>query len=113
MGAFIGYGDTGVWANNRERDAFLDWFAAHRCEPHDERWEYCKSEAQRWTGRCIELAELIPRGELFEVSDVERAAAASESGPHVGQLLGIIRQITRGEWQHSVSSREAVDWREG
>jgi hypothetical protein len=28
-------------------------------------------------------------------------------------LLGIISQITRGEWQHSVSSREAVDWRDG
>src|SRR6266699_6799753 len=83
MGAFIGYGDTGVWANNRERDAFLDWNAAHRCQPHDERWEYCKSEAQRWTGRCIQLDELIPRVELFEVSDTERAGAATEFWPHV------------------------------
>lgn len=113
MGAFIGYDDTGVWANNRERDAFLDWYAAYRCKPHDERWEYCKSEAQRWSGRCIQLDELIPRGELFEVSDTERTAAATEFWPHLAQLLGIISQITRGEWHHSVSSRESIDWRDG
>jgi len=111
MGAFIGYGDIGVWANNRERDAFLDWFAAHRCNSHDERWEYCKSETQRWTGRCIELDEaLIPRGELFEVSDAERSAAAVEFWPHVAQLLGIISEITRGKWRHVVDSTEAVEW---
>jgi hypothetical protein len=113
MGAFIGYGDTGVWASNPERDAFLDWYAANRCRAHDVRWEYCKSEAQRWSGRCIELDELIPKGELFEVSDVERAAAAAEFWPHVAQLLDIISQITRGEWQHLGSSREAVNWRDG
>ena len=50
MEAFIGYGKTGVWATNSERDRFLDWYAAHRCQPHDERWEYCKSEAQRTMG---------------------------------------------------------------
>ena len=111
MGAFIGYGDTGVWANNRERDAFLDWFAAHRCTPHDERWEYCKSEAQRWTGCCIDLDELIPRGQLFEVSDTERSAAMVEFGPDVALLLTIISQITKGHWHHSVSSKDAVDWR--
>ena len=113
MGAFIGYGETGVWAKNGERDAFLDWFAAHRCRPHDVRWEYCKSEAQRWSGRCIQLEELIPRGELFEVSDAERASAATEFSPHVARLLGIISQITRGEWHYSVSSKEAVNWRDG
>jgi len=113
MGAFIGYDDIGVWANNRERDAFLDWYATHRCQLHDARWEYCKSEAQRWTGRCIQLGELIPRGELFEVSNVERSTAAAEFWPHVAQLLGIISQITRGEWHHSVSSKESVDWRDG
>lgn len=113
MGAFIGYGEIGVWANNRERDAFLDWYAAHRCEPHDGRWEYCKSEAQRWTGRCIELDELIPRGEVLVVSDTEFAGAAIEFSPQVARLLRIINQITRGEWQHSVSSKAAVDWRDG
>ena len=113
MGAFIGNDDTGVWASNRERDAFLDWYAAHRCQPHDARWEYCKSEAQRWTGRCICLDEFIPRGEVFEVSDAERAAAATEFWPDVARLLGIVSQITRGEWHHSVSSKEAVDWRNG
>jgi len=112
MGAFIGYDKTGVWANNRERDAFLDWYADHRCRPHDERWEYCKSEAQRWTGCCIELGELIPLGELFEISDAERADAATIFWPHVALLLDIISQITRGEWRHSVSSREAIDWRD-
>lgn len=113
MGAFIGYGDKGVWASNRERDAFLDWFAAHRCNKHDERWEYCKSPAQRWMGRCIELDEIIPRGEVLEVSDAERIAVATEYWPHVAQLLSIIGQITRGEWGHSLRSQEAVDWRKG
>jgi hypothetical protein len=41
MGAFIGYGDIGVWASNSERDAFLDWFAKNRCAFGDARWEYC------------------------------------------------------------------------
>lgn len=113
MEAFIGYGDTGVWATNQERDAFLDWYAAHRCQPHDPRWEYCKSDAQRWTGCCIELDELIPRGELFEISDEERTVATIEFRSHVAQLLDIISQITRGQWHHSVSSKEAVDWRDG
>ena len=111
MGAFIGYGDTGVWATNSERDRFLDWYAAHRCQPHDERWEYCKSEAQRWSGCCIELGDLIPQGELFEVSDAERADASS-LGSDIPKLLGIIRQITAGAWQHQVSSREALYWRD-
>ena len=111
MGAFIGYGDNGVWATDRERDAFLDWYAAHRCQPHDQRWEYCKSEAQRWGGCCIELNELIPGGELFKISDAELSAAATEFWPNVAQLLRIISQITRGEWPHSGSSKEAVGWR--
>ena len=113
MGAFIGYDEIGVWASNRERDAFLDWYAANRCQPHDERWAFCKSEAQRWTGRCIQLDELIPRGELFLVSDAERIIAATEFGPHVARLLGIISEITRGDWHHSVGSKEAVAWRDG
>jgi hypothetical protein len=113
MGAFIGYDKVGVWANNRERDAFLDWYAAHRCEPHDVRWEYCKSEAQRWTGCWIQLDELIPRGEIFVVSEIERANAAVEFWPLVAKLLGIISEITRGEWRHLVSSKEAVGWRIG
>jgi hypothetical protein len=113
MGAFIGYGCVGVWANNRERDAFLDWFAAQRCRPDDPRWEYCKSGAQRWTGRCIELGDLIPRGEVFAVSEDERADCAVEFWPNVAQLLEIIAQITRGEWKHSVDSKEAKDWRKG
>ena len=113
MGAFIGYGEVGVWANNRERDAFLDWYAAHRCTSHDAGWEYCKSEAQRWTGRCMELDELIPRGKVFTVSEAERAAAAAEFWPDVARLLDIISQITRDEWHHLVSSTEAIDWRDG
>ena len=112
MGAFIGYEDTGVWASNRERDAFLDWFAAHRCQPGDERWVYCKSEAQRWTGRCIELGELIPRGEVLDISDAERIDAITELGPHTARLLGILSEITYGKWHHSVGSKEAVDWRD-
>ena len=95
---------------NPDRDAFLDWYAAHRCQPHDERWEYCKSEAHRGMGVCIELSELIPKGEVFEVDDSERAAAATEFWPRVAQLLGIISQITHGEWHHLVSSREAIEW---
>ncbi len=111
MGAFIGYDEIGVWAKNRERDAFLDWYAAHRCQPHDARWEYCKSRAQRWSGCCLELKDLIPQGELLVLSDEERATAAAEFSPELAQLLGIISDITRGEWRHGISSEQAVHWR--
>src|SRR5712672_1018716 len=60
MGAFLGYNDVGVWASNRERDAFLDWFAEHRCANGDARWQFCKSEGNRWMGCGVELSELIP-----------------------------------------------------
>jgi hypothetical protein len=63
MGAFIGFGEIGVWANNRERDAFLDWFAEHRCCAGDSRWQYCKSDGSRWTGCGVELSVLIANGE--------------------------------------------------
>jgi hypothetical protein len=113
MGAFIGYGDVGVWANNRERDAFLDWFADNRCAPGDSRWQYCKSEAQRWTGRCIDLENLIPKGEQLGLTGEEYSQAAVTFWPHVAQLLGIIDSITRGEWLICVDSNAAVNWRRG
>jgi hypothetical protein len=111
MGAFIGYDDIGVWASNRERDAFLDWFAAHCCIAGDAKWEYCKSEAHRWTGCRIELSDLIPRGALFVVSPEEKATAATEFCPEVAELLSVIASITRGEWKHLVDSKEANQWR--
>jgi hypothetical protein len=112
MGAFIGYDEIGVWASNSDRNDFLDWFAAHRCQAHDARWEYCKSEANRWIGCDIELDDLIPRGELFVISEAEAAAAASEFLPEVARLLGIISQMTTGEWRHHASSKEARGWRD-
>ncbi len=111
MGAFLGFGDVGVWANNRERDAFLDWFAENRCELGDTRYEYCKSGAQRYTGRCIELEELFNDGELLELKSEEYSAAAERFWPHVAQLLGIIDSITRREWQIRVDSCASIDWR--
>jgi hypothetical protein len=111
MGAFIGYGHVGVWANNRERDAFLDWFADNRCVPGDPRWEYCKSEAQRWIGTGIDLKDLIPKGEHLALSGEEYSQAAASYWPQVAQLLGIIDSITRGEWQIRVDSKAANDWR--
>lgn len=112
MGAFIGYGEVGVWASNRERDAFLDWFASHRCVEGDARWEYCKSPGHRWTGCGIDLEQIIPRGEGFVVTAAEQEACANEYWPTVARLLGIISDITLGEWVHLVSSRESIDWRE-
>jgi hypothetical protein len=111
MGAFIGYGDIGVWANNAERDTFLDWYAAHRCEEGDVRWEYCKSEAQRWTGRCIDLDDLIPKGELLRVADDEYEQAASEYWPDFARLLGIIESITRGDWHLRADMKASNEWR--
>jgi hypothetical protein len=113
MGAFLGYDDVGVWASNAERDAFLDWFAAHRCAPGERRWEFCKSARNRWMGCCIELSALIPRGMTFAVTPAEQASAAEEFWPDVGTLLGIVSQITRGEWTHLVGSEEAIGWRPG
>ena len=111
MGAFLGYDDVGVWASNRERDTFLDWFAEHRCAPGDPRWEFCKSEGNRWTGCCIDLSDIIPRGEVFEVTPNERDAAVADLSPDFAVLLDIISAIMRGQWTHLVGSKEAVDWR--
>jgi hypothetical protein len=86
MGAFLGYGDTGVWANNRERNAFLDWYADHRCELNDQHWEYCKSEGNRWSGCCIELNELIPKGNIFEITKKEFESASNEYWPELALL---------------------------
>src|SRR5215204_1880870 len=112
MGAFIGYDNVGVWASNGERDRFLDWFAEYRCVPGDQRWEYCKSDVHRWAGCCIELSEIIPPGEGFQISGDERVAAAQYSRDFA-TLLDIISAITRGEWKHLVSSKEADEWRPG
>jgi hypothetical protein len=111
VGAFIGYGHVGVWASNRERDAFLDWFADNRCSPGDERWTYCKSEAHRWTGCGIDLGDLLPRGESLRFTADEYARSAVDYWPDVAALLGIIETITRGEWQIRSDSRAAVYWR--
>jgi hypothetical protein len=112
MGSFIGYDEIGVWASNQERDAFLDWFAENRCAPGDARWDYCKSEAQRWTGRCIELEELIPAGAPLGLTDEEYARAATAFWPEVAQLLRILDSLTRGEWTLRVYSVEAKLWRQ-
>jgi len=112
MGAFIGYDEIGVWASNRERDAFLDWFAENRCVPGDARRDYCKSEAQRWTGGCIELQDLIPAGEPLGLTDEEYTYAATTFWPEVAQLLRIIDSLTRGEWTFRVDSVEAKSWRQ-
>ena len=111
MGAFIGYDDVGVWANNRERDAFLDWFADNRCSPGDARWEFCKSEGNRWTGCCIELSQLVPKGEILGLTADEYSNAANTYWPHIAQLLGIIEAITRSEWLIRVDSKSACYWR--
>jgi hypothetical protein len=111
MGAFIGYGDVGVWANNRERDAFLDWFADNRCIPGDSRWEFCKFDGNRWTGCGIDLEDLIPVGQHLELTGEEYSQAEVTFWPPVAQLLGIIDSITRGEWQIRVDSKVAVNWR--
>src|SRR5688572_15833578 len=111
MGAFLGYGDVGVWAGNAERDTFLDWFAEHRCASGDARWRFCKSDANRWPGCCIDLSVIIPREDVFKVTPEERAAATAQFGPDFAALLDIIGAITRGAWTHSVSSREALQLR--
>jgi hypothetical protein len=111
MGAFLGYGDIGVWATNRERDAFLDWFAEHRCSKGNTRWEYCMNEAQRWTGRCIDLGEFLKPDEIIRFTDDEYKEAAVEFWPEVAQLVRIIDAITRREWRIRIDSVEATSWR--
>ncbi len=111
MGAFIGYGEVGVWLADGERDAFLDWYASNRCQRNDSRWIFCMSPGNRWTGCCIELNALIPHGEILEVTDADDAAATAALWPNARGMLLIISQITRGSWSHLVSSREAIEWR--
>jgi len=110
MGAFIGVGDVGIWASNGERNAFLDWFARFRCSPGDARWQWCKSEAQRWTGRCLDLSEFLGNDEDFHVTDAELSFVA-QTDPTLAQLLKHIEEIRRGEWKHRGDSKEAVWWR--
>jgi hypothetical protein len=110
VGAFIGYGEVGVWASNRERDAFLDCFAEHRCSPGDSGWEYCRPVAQGWTGRRIDLEDLIPAGQPVGLTKEEYSQAA-DFRPDVAQLLDIIEAITRGEWQIRVDGRASIDGR--
>jgi hypothetical protein len=111
MPAFIGFGDVGVWANNGERNAFLDWFADHRCSPEDSRSQYCKSDENRWPGCGIELRELFRQGEQLALTDDEYLRAAENYWPALAQLLSIIDVITRGEWQIRGDSDAAVQWR--
>ena len=111
MGAFIGYGEFGVWASNAERNAFLDWFAANRCAPNDVRYVFCKSEGNRWTGCCLELEKLVARGDVLRLTEAERADATITHSHHVAQLLGIVDSMTRGEWRVRVDSKAALDWR--
>ncbi len=70
------------------------------------------SKAHRWSGCDLELRDLIPRGELLVLSDREYADAGTEFWPQVAQLLRIISQITRGEWQHPIGSKGARAWRD-
>jgi hypothetical protein len=112
MGAFLGQGDIGVWATNSERNAFLDWFAEHRCSRGDTRWEYCMDGAQRWMGRCIDLDELLLPNEIVGLSDDEYNEASAEFGHDVAKLLRLIDAISRREWNACVDSVEAKSWRE-
>ena len=111
MGAFISDGEVGVWASNRERDGMLDWFADHRCSAGDQRWQWCKSVAQRFPGRCIDLSEFLQAGELFHVTEIEESQAAEVYGASVAQLLTYIALIHSGKWVHKADSVEAVEWR--
>src|SRR5262245_31017799 len=90
MGAFIGDADMGIWVSNGERDAFLDWFAEHRCRQGDTRWGYCMDGAQRWMGRCIDLDELLQPGEILALTDNEYRQSAVEFGPDFTKMLRII-----------------------
>ena len=112
MGAFLGYERIGLWASNGLRDAFLDWFADHRCKPHDARWEYCKSDSHRWMGCCIELSNILPRHTHLNVTERELADARSTYGPDFASLLARIDRLSAGQWHFTVDSREAIQWRD-
>jgi hypothetical protein len=111
MGAFIGYGEIGVWASNSERNAFLDWFAANRCPPGDPRRDFCEGEGNRWSGCCIDLSELLPEGEPLQLTEEEYSQAKDAYWPNLAQLLSIIDSITRREWRIEIDSKAAISWR--
>ena len=110
MGAFIGTGDVGIWASNGERNDFLDWFAENRCSPDDTRWQWCKSEAQRWNGRCLDLSEFLPPDEVFHVSEAE-LREARKYGPQMLELLKRVQETASGEWLYTENTNESVTWR--
>ncbi len=64
----------------------------------------------RFMGACIQLEELIPKGEILVVSNRELADAAVEFGPRFAAMLSVISQISRGEWHYTVDSEEALRW---
>ena len=107
MGAFIGDADMGIWVSNGERDAFLDWFAEHRCRQGDTRWEYCMGGAQRWMGRCIDLDELLEPDEILALTDNEYRQSAVEFGPDFTKMLRIIDTISRGEPQRGFTCQDS------
>ncbi|MCE9635578.1 MAG: hypothetical protein K8T90_07730 [Planctomycetes bacterium] len=111
MGSLIHRGETGVWVSNGHRNDFLDWFAAHRCQPNDERWQYCKSEGHRWTGFCLDLDDLLRSAEVLELTADELARAKQEHGFEGPQLLAVISKVTKGEWPYRNGDLDAQYWR--
>jgi hypothetical protein len=113
MGAFIGTNEIGIWVSNGMRDDFLDWFAEHRCVEHDPRWDFCKSEGNRWPGANVELSDLLPSGHAtalnLTTNEIEQAKA--EYPWRLDQLLIVVDQILRGEWLHHAGSDEAMNWK--
>ena len=114
MGAFIkrrSKGDRiGIWVSNGDRNAFLDWFAEHRCQPDDAEWNFCMCPGNRWSGCGLDLDELLPDQQTLEFTEEELRNSLTHSRSRFARMLHIFAQISKGEWKYSLGSEEAVTW---
>lgn len=105
---FIGKGDTGIWVSDRERDAFLTWFAENRAGSDDGNCSHVPfSQSQHRF--CLDC--FVPHGQVLRISKPELEAAVKDYWPNFVLLLHIVSNITKGEWLHGIKSREALAWR--
>jgi hypothetical protein len=115
MGAFIersSKGDRiGIWVSNGDRDAFLDWFAEHRCQPHDAEWNFCMSPGNRWSGCGLDLDKLLLSDQQpLELAEAELRDLSPDYQARFARMLQVLAQICTGEWKHHLGSEEAHSW---
>lgn len=103
-------GQHGIRVTDRERNAFVEWYANHRCRRGSPRWDFAQSTRFR-TLHGVDLEEFLNVDLSFEITTSERTALTAGGHEALIALLEIIDQIIKGVWPHVVGSHEAHAWR--